>query len=79
MQGVWYRESTKRKADELRVTGWVRNEEDGTVSALAQGRDSKVDELVDWCHTGPELAQVTKVEVKEIDEQKDYDSFEVEW
>ncbi|MBF0612502.1 MAG: acylphosphatase [Magnetococcales bacterium] len=61
VQGVWYRESTRKKAEELGVKGWVRNRADGSVEALLQGPAAAVHALVAWCHQGPPLAEVTQV------------------
>jgi acylphosphatase len=62
VQGVCYRESMRQEAQQLGVTGWVRNRRDGTVEALVQGTPRSVDAIVDWCGRGPEHAQVTSVE-----------------
>lgn len=61
VQGVWFRDSTRRQAQDLGVTGWVRNVPDGTVEVLAEGPEDKVRELVGWCHHGPSYANVTQV------------------
>ncbi len=63
VQGVWFRASTKEKALELGVGGWVRNLPDGTVEALFEGGKKKVEEIVGWCYQGPSGARVTKVEL----------------
>ena len=64
VQGVWFRASTKKKADELGIHGWVRNTSDGKVEAVFEGEEEKVDEMIKWCHIGPPLARVKKVEVE---------------
>ncbi|PNU20052.1 acylphosphatase [Geothermobacter hydrogeniphilus] len=63
VQGVWYRGSTKDKARELGLTGWVRNLPDGRVEALACGPQEQIEALIQWCHQGPPAAQVSEVEV----------------
>jgi acylphosphatase len=63
VQGVWYRASTKKKAEELGLTGWVKNTADGNVEAVFEGDASMVDEMVAWCWIGPPLARVTDVKV----------------
>ena len=63
VQGVSYRASTRAKAIELGLTGWVRNEPDGTVRAWAQGPEAELDAWVEWCNRGPTYARVTDVEV----------------
>lgn len=64
VQGVWYRDSMRREAEALKVSGWVRNRSDGTVEAMVQGAADAVDALVRWAQRGPQLAQVERVEVE---------------
>jgi len=63
VQGVWYRASTKEKAEELGLTGWVKNTTRGNVEAVFEGDESTVNEMIAWCWKGPLLAQVTDVKV----------------
>lgn len=66
VQGVFYRASTKAKAKELGLNGWVQNAEDGSVLIEAEGEDLNLDKLVEWCQQGPGAAQVNGVETNEI-------------
>lgn len=61
VQGVYFRKHTKEKADDLRLMGWVANEADGTVTVVVEGEENRVNELVDWCYSGPSRAFVEKV------------------
>ena len=61
VQGVFYRYSTQQKAQELGVSGWVRNLWDGNVECLLEGDRNKVEALIEWCHQGPRGARVEKV------------------
>jgi acylphosphatase len=63
VQGVAFRWEAQKAADRLGVTGWVRNEPDGTVRAFAQGDESAVDAFVEWCRQGPPSARVSNVAV----------------
>lgn len=63
VQGVFFRDSCRRRAIELGVAGWVRNLPDGRVEAEAEGSPAAVTALVDWCRTGPSGARVTGAEV----------------
>jgi acylphosphatase len=64
VQGVWYRESCRQVADEAGVSGWVRNNPDGTVEAALEGPPTAVDQVEKWMHQGPPRALVTQVEVR---------------
>lgn len=62
VQGVSFRYYTTHKANELQLTGWVRNRPDETVEVLAEGSRDKLDVLYTWLHHGPPAARVEKVE-----------------
>ena len=64
VQGVFFRANMKEEADRLGVKGWVRNLPDGySVEAVVEGDEESVKRLIEWCHRGPPLARVEKVEV----------------
>jgi acylphosphatase len=63
VQGVWYRANTKQKAEELGLTGWVKNTANGDVEAVFVGDESSVNEMMTWCRVGPPLAQVDNVRI----------------
>jgi acylphosphatase len=77
VQGVWFRDSTRRKASELQVSGWVKNRRDGNVEVLAEGLDENVNKLIEWCHQGPPYASVTRVREMEEDWQGEFNSFDI--
>ncbi|MGD0657913.1 MAG: acylphosphatase [Syntrophorhabdales bacterium] len=64
VQGVYYRYSTKDRADALGLGGTVRNLPNGDVEVVAQGEDSLIQALIDWCRQGPLGARVDRVDVK---------------
>jgi DNA ligase D-like protein (predicted 3'-phosphoesterase) len=66
VQGVFFRDTTVRKAHELGVSGWVRNADDGTVVVHAEGPGPAVDELLDFLAEGPPAARVDEVEVESV-------------
>ncbi len=68
VQGVGYREFTRRAALNLGVTGWVRNRADGAVEALIRGPRAAVEALVAEMGKGPRFATVNSVSVTELDE-----------
>jgi acylphosphatase len=61
VQGVFYRASAKEKADELGITGFVKNEPDGSVYLEAEGTEEQLNELTAWCRKGPPHSNVTDV------------------
>ena len=63
VQGVWFRESCRREAEERGVAGWVANCPDGSVEAVFEGGEPAVAEVVAWCRSGPPRAVVTGVDV----------------
>lgn len=67
VQGVFFRDSTRREANRLGVTGWVRNRPDGTVEAHAEGAPEAVEALVRWAREGPRHADVDDVRVSEAE------------
>ena len=65
VQGVFFRDTTRRKAQSRGVSGWVRNRSDGAVEALFEGEPQAVDALVAFAREGPRGAQVDRVDVEE--------------
>jgi acylphosphatase len=65
VQGVFFRDTVRRRADAAGVSGWVRNNRDGTVEAVLEGDDEAVERLVAFCRRGPRGAQVERIEVFE--------------
>ena len=61
VQGVYYRASTRDRARELGLVGWVRNTSDGAVEIEAQGPPEAVEALIEWCRRGPPAARVIDV------------------
>lgn len=62
VQGVFYRASAQEKAKALGVSGFVRNESDGSVYIEAEGTSEQMESLVLWCKQGPPRAHVDQVE-----------------
>ena len=68
VQGVFYRASAKKMADEYSVTGWVKNIKNDCVEMAASGSQQALQKFMDWCKKGPARANVTEVIVNEKDE-----------
>ena len=62
VQGVFFRDSVRRRAATAGVTGWVRNTREGTVEAVFEGAPEAVEALVTFCRKGPHGARVDRVE-----------------
>lgn len=65
VQGVFFRASTKEKAQEFNIKGNVRNNADGSVSIQAEGEEENLRQFVEWCKRGPKFAQVERCDVTE--------------
>jgi acylphosphatase len=66
VQGVFFRDSVRRLADQHGVAGWVANQPDGSVEAVFEGDPGSVGRLVEFCRSGPRGAHVESLE--EIEE-----------
>jgi acylphosphatase len=76
VQGVFFRETTKRRALSAGVTGWVRNLPDGRVEAVFEGERAAVERLVDYAREGPRGARVDWVDI-EAEEPEGLSGFDV--
>jgi len=77
VQGVFFRENTRKKALELNVFGFVRNLQDGRVEAIIEGEKDKVGKLIEWMKKGPSLARVDNIEINFEDYQGEFKNFEI--
>lgn len=66
VQGVFYRISSKKKAEDLGISGFVRNEEDGSVYIEAEGDETALKKFVEWCYIGPEGAKVNNIKIQDL-------------
>jgi acylphosphatase len=76
VQGVFFRDSVRERAQSHGVAGWVTNRSDGAVEAVFEGEPEAVDRLVRFVETGPRSAHVDRVEVVH-EEPEGLDGFEV--
>jgi len=77
--GVFFRDNTKKQAVKLGLVGYVKNLEGGGVEVVAQGDEEALQELVKYCHSGPQFARVESVKVEELESADEFNSFEVEY
>ena len=65
VQGVFFRDSSRREAQKLNLVGWAKNEMDGTVQIIAEGEEGDLQEMIKWCQNGfGHFGKVEKVDVK---------------
>lgn len=79
VQGVFFRDYTRKRAREWGLTGWVANNADGTVTIVVEGPENLVGDLTDWCHGGPSNAQVEKVEAEKQTCTGEFEDFEIRY
>jgi len=79
VQGVYFREKTRRKAQELGVFGWVRNLPDGRVEAVFEGEKEKVEKTIEWSKKGPFWAKVNGLEVEWEEYRGEFENFEIRY
>jgi acylphosphatase len=77
VQGVYYRQSLVRFADDRGVRGWVRNRPDGSVEAVLQGQQPSVEAVIAWMRSGPPRAQVADTHVEPAEPRERYDRFAI--
>ncbi|ACK72442.1 acylphosphatase [Gloeothece citriformis PCC 7424] len=78
VQGVGYRYSTVHKAKELGLQGWVKNLEDGRVETVFEGSQMAVEQMIQWCHQGPQGAIVSEVRVERVQPEA-LEGFEIKY
>jgi len=76
VQGVFYRARTKDEAERLRITGWIKNTDNGDVEVMAAGDDDAIDTFIHWCRQGPPRAIVKEVIVNKAGGEA-FEGFEI--
>lgn len=77
VQGVGFRNFTQMRARQLGVTGWVRNERDGSVRLEAEGPRGALEDLLDAVRDGPRMARVEDVDADWVDAEDEFDVFRI--
>lgn len=75
VQGVFFRQGVKEMAEELGLTGWVRNEADGSVKIVVEGKEENWQKLIEWCKKGTSWAKVEEVKVERQEASGEFSSF----
>ncbi len=76
VQGVFYRATAKKVAENLELTGWIKNTKDGNVEAIVTGEEAQLEEFSNWCKKGPQKATVVEVIMKQ-EKETHYNTFEI--
>ena len=79
VQGVFFRDYTKKMALRYSLTGWVRNLPDGSVETVFCGEKEMVTDMLTWLRTGSPLSNVTSIEVNNIDAKEKFSIFEIRY
>ena len=79
VQGVFFRDFTRREAQKRGIKGWVKNRSDGSVETLIQGDPDEVRKMKEWFYTGSPHSSVTAVNSSEISETKEYADFSIRY
>ena len=77
VQGVFYRDSTRKEGLKRGINGSAENLKDGTVKVIAQGLQASIDELKLWLLEGPEMSNVIKVDEVDIEDDLEFNDFSV--
>ena len=77
VQGVYFRQNTSLKAQELGIVGWVRNLSDGRVESVMEGLEVNIDKMISWCKSGPKDALVTDVKIMNEEYKKEFFTFDI--
>jgi len=77
VQNVFFRKHVEDLAISLEITGYVKNLDDGSVEIVAEGEDSDIEELINFCNCGPIGAEITKVDVKEEEYVDEFEDFSI--
>ncbi|MEN8210724.1 MAG: acylphosphatase [Thermodesulfobacteriota bacterium] len=79
VQGVFYRAETKKAADKLNIKGYVKNLSDGSVEAVFNADQSKINHMIKWCHKGPAASRVDNILTQRIEQSENFDTFEIRY
>ena len=77
VQGVWFRQSTVEAVQKIGgITGYVKNEPDGTVFIHVEGEETKLKKFISWCQKGAPLSRVDQVQTQKV-EEKGFENFQI--
>jgi len=77
VQGVFFRENTRKKAAEFGLSGFIKNLQNGKVEAIFEGDKEQIEKIIQWIKKGPEMAQVEDIEIDWQNYQGEFRNFEI--
>jgi acylphosphatase len=77
VQGVFFRQNLLDLAERLKLTGWVKNEKNGTLKVVTEGEEIELKKFLAFCQIGPDLAKVEKVEIEWSETQNQFTNFQI--
>ncbi len=77
VQGVFFRAYTRDAAQQIGVTGWVRNLPDGRVEAVFEGESDRVERMIEWCREGSPMSRIENVDLLEEVYAGDFDGLAI--
>jgi len=79
VQGVFFRDSTRRIAEELGIFGWVKNLNNSKVEAVLEGEKEIIEKLIEWAKRGPTFARVDEIKIEWEEYKKEFENFEIRY
>ena len=79
VQGVFFRANAKKRADAFKLTGWVRNTQDGRVEAVFEGEEEKIRQAIEWCVSKQPHAKVDGKEVEFSEAKDEFEDFAIRY
>lgn len=77
VQGVFFRHTARIRAEKFNLKGLVRNENDGSVTIIAEGEEEALQKFLEWCRKGPPLARVYEIKTEWQEATGEFDGFEI--
>lgn len=77
VHGVLYRHSARNRAERLGLAGWAKNEEDGSVTIVAEGEEKALGDFAEWCKKGPPFAAVDEIKIEWQNATGEYSKFKI--
>jgi len=79
VQGVFFRDYTRKKAEELGLVGWVRNLPDSTVEAVFEGEMEDIEAMTSWLAQGSPMSRVTGISARDSEPEGEFSDFTIRY